>query len=54
MIRPQDTCEIKLSYEDVREAVEEYLNKNISHNFITVTLVRTSQSKDYTLIVEFE
>lgn len=54
MIKPKDRCEIRLSEADVEKAIQDYLNVNVRMEFISVTQVRTSQSNNYILVVEFE
>jgi len=53
MIKPEQQCEVRLSYPDVIKAIEDYLNKNIVSPKINVTHVRSSQTVNYLLVAEF-
>jgi len=54
MRKPKNKCEIRLSSDDIAEAVELYLNKNQNIENLNVISVKGSRSKNYIIIAEFE
>ena len=54
MNKPKNTCEIKLSKDDVAKAIELYLNQGKHYQDLEVFRVKASRSKNYLIIAEFE